>query len=278
VTPADDPWRGALSRVPAPARVTLLCFLAIVGFGYLVAVANLYTSHAMADGEPGLSLRDLRVMFSGSSEAEDGSGVMPSRMLTMIHGAMRQYVESDEEFGILESWLKAGGRIEAMHEGVDGKSPAEVIMTNCLRCHAQSSRTEISRHSPFGQDEFEVDAAMVSRFTGGGAASRSTPQYTLPRLILVSHIHMLSIPMFTLAVGLMFMMSGGPARFRAIVGPLPMAALAVDFAGWWLARLHEAFIYALVGAGAVFGVALGVQIVCAAAVLVGRSGGERQPN
>jgi hypothetical protein len=262
---------GMLATLPLGVRLMLLLFLAIVGSGYLVAVANIYERHASADGKPGLSLGDLEAVYAGSKITPGSGGEVPSRMLTMLRGQMRQYVESDDDFSVLETWLKAGAGEQGLDEGLDKRTARRVMMRDCLRCHAQSTETNISKSSPFGPDEFTVDFAMISKFTTrnaatqpAGTAVRAQPQYTLPRLILVSHQHMLSIPVFALAVGLLFCVTSLPAGVRWVMTPLPMLATAVDFAGWWLSRVYEPAIYLIGLAGLVFGVGLGFQILVVA--------------
>lgn len=257
-----DRWRGLLGAIPPGARVMLTAFLLIIGTGYCVAVANIYHSHQMADGKEGMTIDDVRAVYGGLKVAEGET--VPSRMLTMIAGAMRQYIDSDEDFTILVDWLKAGGTEAGLDEG--SKTPRRVLTLTCLRCHAQSAETEISRKSPFGPDDFDVDYTMLSSFTSAGAAPAGEPievppQYTIPRLVLVTHVHMLAIPVFTLIVALLFSMTRFPAMPRAWLTPLPMLALMFDFAGWWLARVSGMFVFVLMGAGAVFGLVFALQIL-----------------
>lgn len=252
----------------------LTAFLAIISAGYLVAVANIFERHGMADGRAGLSSGDIRAVYSGGPRA--AGEAVTSHMLTMLAGAMRQYVSSESDYAILETWLKDG----ASEAGLDAtptssaaeseessgrrrkaRTPRRILIRDCMRCHAQSSGTDIAKVAPFGKDEFDVDYAMVSKFTGAeSAAGRSPPQYDLARLILHSHQHMLSIPMFTLAVGLMFMLTRTPHMLKSILLPLPMLAAVLDFAAWWLARTGDVWTYAIGGAGAVFGISLAIQI------------------
>ena len=253
----------------------LTAFLAIISAGYLVAVANIFERHGMADGRAGLSSGDIRAVYSGGPRA--AGEAVTSHMLTMLAGAMRQYVSSESDYAILETWLKEGASeagldatptsSSADNEEASGRrrkarTPRRIIIRDCMRCHAQSSGTDIAKIAPFGKDEFDVDYAMVSKFTGAesAAAGRSPPQYDLARLILHSHQHMLSIPMFTLAVGLMFMLTRTPHMLKSILLPLPMLAAVVDFAAWWLARTSDVWTYAIAGAGAVFGISLAIQI------------------
>jgi hypothetical protein len=257
-------WTGLLPTMPLGVRIMLTAFLAIIGSGYLVAVANISYAHHLADGKPGMSLDDLHATYRGITVLRGQA--MPSRMLTMIRTAMREYV-TDADFAILQGWLEAGAPEAGLDEGREAKkTPRRAIMRNCLRCHAQSAETEISKRSPFGPDEFQVDYAMLAPHLAGVAdenaeAVRLQPQYQIPRLILVSHQHMLAIPMFTLVIALLFMVTRLPFRWRMGLGPLPMVAMVFDFAGWWLARSWSVFVYVIAGAGLVFGLALGIQLI-----------------
>lgn len=260
-------WIGSLHSLPTGGRVMLTAFLAIVATGYLIGVWNIHLRHQMADGVEGLSLDDVRAVYSGMTVSSDAPS--PSRMLTMIQTTMGEYVQSEGDFRVLESWLKRGGRRDELEAGEGERSPRAVLRT-CLRCHAADSGEDIAGHAPFGPDDWDVDFAMLSKFlsptegAGDGPTRWTPPQYQVPRLVLVSHVHMLSIPMFTLAVGLLFMMTRLPAGPRAVLTPLPMLALAVDLGGWWMARASGMFVYAIAGAGAVFGLAFGLQVLAVA--------------
>jgi hypothetical protein len=67
---------------------------------------------------------------------------------------------------------------------------------------------------------------------------------------------------FTLLVGALFMMTGFGPTVKFALGPLPMLAILLDIGSWWLARYVEPFIYVIAAAGAVFGAAYGLQILC----------------
>lgn len=254
-----------LCRLPTPLRITLTAFLAMIGVGYLFALGNIYASHSRADGKPGLTLDDLRAVYSGVTVSRDSLAVVPSRMLRMIEGAMREYVSDAEDFAVLRDWLAAGDGEKGLDEQHNGRSPRRVITLNCLRCHAADSGERIGTKAPFGPDQLTVDYAMISKFTT--AAPKSTqatvrigPQ-DAPHLILITHAHMLAIPIFTLIVAALFWHTRTPAGLRAALTPLPMIALVFDFSSWWLARAADGFIYVIAAAGAAYGLAFGVQIL-----------------
>lgn len=259
-------WTGALRALPASARLTITLFLAIIGSGYLVAVANIYHSHRLADGIPGLSIDDIRAIYGGLTVRGGPGAETPSRMLTMIRTSMREYIRTDADFSILETWLKAGGTETGLDEGDRRNTPRRVIIRNCLRCHAIGGEGDIAHTAPFGPDALTVDYTLIRHHAAPQPADpsgvvRAPPQYSIPRLVLFSHQHMLSIPVFTLIVGLMFSATRASAALRAFLTPLPMLSAALDFGGWWLSRLFEPLIYLIAGAGAVFGATLGLQIL-----------------
>lgn len=256
---------GFLPRLPLGVRVLLTTFIVLIGCGYVVAFLNIQERHGMADGKPGMSLDDIRAVFGGYKKT--ATAAASSRMLTMIRGEMRQYFSSDLDFAALESWLVAGAKREAFDQGEGKRTPRKIIVRDCLRCHGQSTGTAISKESPFGPDEFEVDNDKVALLSGsapatGGELSAVPPQYTLPRLILFSHQHMLAIPIFTLLVGLAFsFVRFKPAWLKGVLIPLPMLTLIFDFGGWWLARVSGVGAVFILVAGGVFGMAFGVQIM-----------------
>lgn len=271
--------RGGLARLPAGLRLMIGTFVVIIGCGYLSAVANVYYSHRLADGTEGLGLGDIRAVYGGlrAGDAKAG-GAATSRMLTMVRGAMRQYFDSDEDYAILEKWLVAGADPAGLDAGEGRQTPRRVLIRSCLRCHAVSTGSEIARKAPFGQDEFDADAAMLARFTGAGGANAAAtgdaigdptdkrdhlapPQYDVPRLLLISHQHMLAIPIFTILIGGLFALTRWPAWFRAVLVPLPMLATLLDFSGWYLARVWSGGAWLIAVMGGVFGLALGVQIL-----------------
>lgn len=255
------------SRWPLAVRVMLTAFLAIIGTGYLVALANLYEKHQLADGKEGLNVDDVKAVYSGLTINVTEETVLPSRMLTQVRTSMRQYIETDAQFETLEAWLKDGGSEEGLDEKHEnGKTPRRVLIKQCMRCHAVSTGTDISREAPFGPDEFSPEYEQMKPYLASDTKvekGRQTlkPQYDMPRLILISHIHMLSIPMFTLVVAMLLAGARGPTTIRNTILPLPMLALLLDFGGWWLSRSSEIGVYSVLAGGAIFGSTFGVQIL-----------------
>jgi len=282
--------RPVLTTLPLSAKVLLTLFLLLIGVGYLAALGNLYHQHSLADGKEGLSLDDLRAAFHGLEVAPGESGsdqdpAMKSRMQQMIEpgGEMRKHLikGGPQAVRTLETWLQHGA-VEAQFTqkglaGAGDPAAADVIMSRCLDCHNADGGEKAD--VPFGPDLFTPDYQMVMRVAAPGTAKlgqaaagelsdhRTLGPQTIPHLFLVTHIHMLSIPVFTLIVGGLFLISSLAASPRHLLVPIPMAALTCDFACWWLAREWPVLIYVIASTGAIYGVSMGGQLLTVVASL-----------
>ncbi|MCK6483868.1 MAG: hypothetical protein HUU22_14485 [Phycisphaerae bacterium] len=289
-----------LGSLPLAGKIILTAFLALIGFGYLAALGNLYQRHQLADGRSGLSFDDLRAVFHGlnvaASVADDVAAARPrapqSRMLEQIEpgGDMRKHLlkGGDASVRALTAWLEAGAiddefdRESLMNEG--DPAPRAVIERQCLNCHnADGGENE---DAPFGPDAFEASYDLVRVYAAPGTAHtpdsaasgrpasasgrRTIGPQALAHLTLVTHIHMLSIPVFTLIVGGFFLLTGPARGWRGVVAAVPMTALVFDFASWWLARQIEPMIFVMVSAGALYGVAMAVQLLTVTAAIWSR--------
>jgi hypothetical protein len=293
-----DTWsRLRIARWPASLRVLMTLFIVIIGTGYLMAMGNMYHRHRLADGVDGLSLDDLRAVFSGlqkpiqdsdSSTADNlqpESGMAnPSRMWEIVQPGEDMYEHlvkgGDEAIRSLNHWLRSGAAKEMFEQSglvqPGDPSPQHVISRNCLRCH--NAEDGEKQDTPYGADIFTVDYQMVYEYaapgtgetskqaeseesgTGAPRTERIRPQ-AASHLYLVSHIHMLSIPVFSLILALLTMLTDLPGKVRGFIAVVPMAASAVDFACWWAARWSQGFVFLMVAAGFVFGLTFGLQIL-----------------
>lgn len=281
-----------LARLSRPAKVLVTLFLLLVGLGYLTATANIYMQHQDADLEPGMSPDDLRRTFHGLEKeiTPEATVTVNSTMLAQVRpdGDMREYLDTGGEQAVraLLSWLEGGANeadfTKAELTQAGDPSAKEVIAAHCVECHhADGGDME---DVPFAanadaEPEFakltEVAAPEYERRESGPQRVSLAPT-GLKKLVLITHAHILAIPVFTLIVGGLFLMTGLPNGAKLILGPLPMLAVMADIGSWWLARFIEPFIYVIAASGAVFGAAYGLQILCIlASMWLGQTGDPR---
>jgi hypothetical protein len=274
--PADRSlWR--LANLPTPAKLMVTLFLALVGCGYLVAVANIYEKHHDADLEPGMSLDDLRRVYHGLDKevTSETRLVRDSKMMKAVKpgGVMRDHLEEGGEPALrtLIGWLKDGARETdfarpGLYNPAD-PSPRQVITAQCVRCHnpVDGENPDLPyAPGPSALAEYDL-VASVARPLLGATTQETRTLHLAPmdraELVHVTHVHILSIPVFTLIVGSLFLLTGLRRGVKLILGPLPMLAVCCDLSSWWLARVCEPFVYVIAAAGAVFAATYGPQIL-----------------
>jgi hypothetical protein len=267
-----------LARLALPAKILLTLFVLVVGPGYLVATANIFFQHQNADLEPGLTLDDLKRTFHGLEKevTPDAEITVNSVMLEQVRpdGDMREYLETGGEPAIraLVSWLEAEAKEEDFATPAlfapDDPSAQEVLTLYCVECH--NSDGGDMEDVPFAatmddQAEFalvfETAEADVTVNQEGPQVLTLAPK-NIRTLVHVTHAHILTIPVFTMIVGVLFLMTGMGSSIKLLLGPLPMLATLLDIGSWWLARFSEPFIYVIAAAGAVFGASFALQILC----------------
>lgn len=273
-------WR--LANLPLSAKIMLTAFLALLGCGYFFAIGNIYEKHHEADLEPGLTIDDLRRTYHGLEKTvtEENQTRLPSTMERVVApgGIMRMYLELGGEPAVraLTTWLDRGSPEAdfatpgAYHEG--DPSVQMVIANQCVECHNPEGDMYDVPYAPTPDAEptYELVAAKAAPVLGPIETEANVMQLAptgRAELIHITHAHILSMPVFTLCVGVLFLLTGLPDKFKLLVGPLPMVALCLDIGSWWLARPFEPAIHLIAAAGAIFGITYGIQILCAFASL-----------
>ena len=205
----------------------------------------------------------------------DAEITVNSVMLEQVRpgGDMREHLEPGGEQAVrgLIAWLEGGAEREAFAKAglaaPNDPSAAAVLAAHCIECHnADGGDME---DVPFAAtDQAEPKYALVldaskpefTRHEFGPKTLELRPT-SVKRLVLVTHAHILTIPVFVLLVGALFLMTGFSPTVKLLIVPVPMLAVLLDVGAWWLARFCEPFIYVIAASGAVFGAAFGLQIL-----------------
>ena len=267
-----------LVSMSLPARLTVTLFLMLVGSGYLVAVVNIYAHHHNADLDPKMSIDDIRRVYHGltKSVTSEARSNQPSRMLKAVSpgGKMRKRLEAGgpEAVRALMGWLEQGAkeadfaRAELFLPG--DPSAREVIARNCAKCHNATDGEEADK--PWAKDKQSLPQfALVAKYAQpaeGPVEKKTELVYLAPddwkELVQVTHAHVFTIPLFSLVVTGLFLLTGLGPKAKLLIAPLPLLATLVELASWWLARPFEPFIYLIAVSGAIFGLSLAIQILC----------------
>lgn len=213
--------------------------LLILAGGYLASVVFIYQHNAPRDDKPGLSMDDLVGAYHGVER--------PAVLLEVVNGPHGEpYLQEGDDKQVMRKWLTSD-RISEDYESLElgDFSPREVIQENCLSCHARNS----SEGNGIGQTiplEFWDDVKEVA------FQKRINPTPT-DILVVSTHAHAQSIPLVTLIVCGLFLLTRWPAGVRNRLFGITFFSLLLDLAGWWIARESVAFVWVVLISGGIFG-------------------------
>lgn len=219
-----------LSRWPVSARLVASLFSILMGIGYLVSLLHMYNTYASADGKPGLSAADLDRSLRGQPDRTVLTAAISG-------GPMEQYLTNPGDKERLLAWVHAGAR-EAQFGAVQ-----PILQKSCVGCHNSQGA---ARSRPL--TTFPEVAAVTQADHGESAAA----------LARVAHIHLQSLAMIYLALGLLFCCCGFPERLKAWVVTTPFLALVGDFGARGLTHAYPWMVYVVMLSGAAGGLTTAV--------------------
>ena len=268
-----------LAKLTLPAKLMVTLFVLIVGPGYLCGIANIYFNHQLADDEPGLTIDDLRAAFHGMEKTykPDDKIIVNSNMLKEVRpggeharafGRRRRAGDSRiDQSGwktrprkmnsTSRDWLKRVTRRP--------KRLSRHIASSATTRMMAKVRTSLTRKRQDSEPQYSLVMAMAKpdiKKEVSGMQTKVIKPISIPRLVQVTHVHVLTMPVFAFLVGVLFMMTGVPNTLKLIIGPLPLLAVMLDIGGWWAARWVEPFIFVIGAAGGLFGTFYAIQILC----------------
>jgi cytochrome c553 len=266
-----------LAQLTLPAKLLVTLFVLIIGPGYLVGTANIALQHQDADLEPGLTLDDLRRTFHGMEKeiTAEADITVNSAMLEQVRtgGEMRQYLELGGAPAVqgLITWLEAGAKESNFDTpglaGAESPSAKAIIAAHCIECH-HADGGDMEEIPYAASDKAEPEYSLVMKVAKPEfERPESQPRKvvlaptSVKKLVHITHAHVLAVPLFTMAVGCLFLLTGFGPNVKLLLAPLPMFAVILDIGSWWLARFAEPFIYVIAASGAIFGIAYALQIL-----------------
>ena len=216
-------------ELPVSMRVLFTGTLLAIGMGYLFALIYVYSSDAGKDGKPGLSVEDIIISYSGSSEG--------TKLESALRGSMSA-MASEGDLGQIMSWVRSGA-VKAEYEA----TIQPIIEANCLDCH-DGSNPHLSN-----LDGFENIQSVVDQDTG-------TDLHTLVR---VSHIHLFGITFIFFILGFIFSHTWmRPVWLKSVIMFTPFLCIAADVSSWYFTKIYSGFAWVVLIAGGLMGLSFAV--------------------
>ncbi len=214
-------------------RILDTMFLLTIGLGYLFALGHMYFSHEGRDGQPGLSVEDIKIAYYGKHQQ--------TRLGAALNASMGGNLESPEQKEIIFKWIENGTDVDEFNANV-----APIMNENCVTCH--SSKSGMGLPSLTNYEE-----VMKVTHNDTGASIQS--------LVRVSHIHLFGIAFILFFVGRIFILCEMPIMVKRIAVAIPFIAILLDILSWYLTKIIPGFAYIVVLSGGLMGLSLAGQIL-----------------
>jgi hypothetical protein len=221
-----------LASLPKSAKLAITFFVALIGIGYLSSVGHMYFTYAMADGKPGMTPADVRLKLAGKRDRT----LLETKL---VGGSMAQYLQDSAEREKVLAWVHAGAPEKGFHE------VQPVLAQRCANCHSSSGPAKFRPLTNY-QEVAAVTQADRGETPAGWAR--------------VAHIHLQSLSVIYLLLGLVFAFCGLPERIKVWVVPAPFIALIGDFGARAFVPAFPSLVYLVMASGALGGLATAVMV------------------
>ena len=219
--------------LPFGMRIMFTSTLIVLGTGYLFAMIYIFASHAGRDGNPGLSVQDLIIAYSGSKA--------DTRIESALRGPMAGMLP-DTERNVIIAWVRDG----AKEDKYASSGTMGIVEKRCLMCHSGSNP-----HIP-----------NFSNFDGISKVAEADTGMDLFTLVRVSHIHLFGITFIFFIVSSIFCHAYiRPIWVKCVVMMTPFLAILLDIGSWYLTKLYTPFAWVVMISGALMGVSFAIQWV-----------------
>ena len=218
------------SEFPFSLRTLFTAALITLGFGYVFAMIQVYTTHAGLDGKPGINANDIAIAYSGNQAS--------NRLQVALTGPMMGMAPSRERRAIMD-WASDGAD-KAQFE----KDIKPILENRCLRCH----------------DGTEPGAPLFTTFEKFADYAKPDTGMSLATLVRVSHIHLFGMTFIFFIMGLIFSHAYiRPVWFKATVIVVPFLTMITDIGSWYLTKLNPNFAWIIIVSGVLMGLSFAFQ-------------------
>jgi hypothetical protein len=222
-----------LTDLNLPMQCVVSLTLLALSAGYGVALLNLYFTYSTVDGKAGLTPEDLIRSLSSPR----GRTLLAAKI---DGGSMEQFLRDPLHKARILNWIQDGAGREQFEADV-----APILKQNCVGCHNPSGLMYLQ---PL--DSYEAVQPITQ-------VDRGEP---VPIWARVAHTHLQAIGLVFFVVGGIFAGTSLGDRTKTVVVVLPFVSLLADFGARFLARYHSGFVYLMMAAGAVGGLAFAAMV------------------
>jgi hypothetical protein len=211
--------------LPMSMRVLFTMVLLVFGVGYLMAMIQVWESHAGRDGDPMISGKDLMIAYSGNPSG--------TKLESALRGPMQSMLP-DEKRETIFTWLHDGAKQEEFDAKVN-----PIMQEHCIACH----NPDANPHLP-----------DLRAYEGVAKVAQKDEGMTIPTLVRVSHIHLFSITFIFFIVGFIFSHAYvRPTWAKCVLIATPFLVLITDVASWYLTKVWSGFAWVVIISGAFMG-------------------------
>jgi len=206
--------------------------LLAIATGYLFASLYLYFTHQGLDGQPGLSVEDVRIAYYGKHQQ--------TRLGAAISGPMAGNLPNPEAGTTINEWIEQGAT-EPLYE----KNVKPILDNYCIMCHSEAAGMGLPPLTSYNK------VKELTRMDTGAS---------IQSLVRVSHIHLFGISFILFLVGRIFILCEMPVLIKRIMVAIPFVAMAADIFSWFITKVYPEFAVVVVIAGALMGISFMMQI------------------
>lgn len=209
-------------ELPMSMRTLFTGTLLVIGMGYMFGLIYVYAQDAGRDGKPGISVEDIIISYSGSSEGTKLEAALQGPMSSMLAAS---------DTALIVSWIRSGA------DKADYETTIQPIVdSSCLDCH-NGSNPHLSN-----LDGFDNISIVVEQDTGA----------SLHTLVRVSHIHLFGMTFIFFIMGFIFSHAFiRPVWLKSLVVFLPFVCIAADVSSWYFTKLYSGFAWVVLISGGV---------------------------
>ncbi len=219
-------------ELPMSRRVLYTGALLVLGLGYMFALLYVYAAHASLDGRATLSVQDIVIAYSGTSEGTKLESALQGPMSNML---------GETDMVIMLGWVREGAE-----RGIYEAQIKPIVEKNCLGCH-DGSNPHLSNLDGF--DNFQ---SVVEMDTGPD----------LFTLVRVSHIHLFGITFIFFLMGLIFSHAFlRPVWLKCAIMATPFVCIVFDVSSWYFTKLYSGFAWIVLISGAFMGLSFALMWV-----------------